>query len=128
MSVEGALVTLQELKSLGVRISMDDFGKGYSSLSYLKMFPIDILKIDQSFVRECTVDANDATLVKTIIAMAHDLKLNVIAEGVETVEQFSFLKEHECNEAQGYLFSKPVPAEQFQSKMQEIQKLWKTTG
>jgi EAL domain-containing protein (putative c-di-GMP-specific phosphodiesterase class I) len=114
MDVESAIATLMELKKIGVRISIDDFGTGYSSLNYLKRFPIDKLKIDQSFIRECTSDVNDQTIIKTIILMAHLLKLQVIAEGVETKEQADFLLKHRCIEAQGYYFSKPLPVDEFE--------------
>lgn len=120
MNVDRTISTLQKLKSLGVHISMDDFGKGYSSLSYLKLFPIDSLKIDQSFIQECPFDASDATIVKTIISMAHNLNLNVVAEGVETREQLVFLQQHLCNEAQGYLFSKPLSAGELEQLFFEL--------
>lgn len=110
---EATIATLNELKAIGVKFSIDDFGTGYSSLSYLKRFPIDFLKIDQSFVRDITSDPDDAAITKTIISMAHDLGHKVIAEGVETEEQKSYLHLHHCDEMQGYLFSKPVPAKQF---------------
>ncbi|WP_180994100.1 EAL domain-containing protein [Bacillus sp. Marseille-P3661] len=118
-----ALKIVSELKKLGVTISLDDFGTGYSSLYYLKKFPIDIVKIDQSFVRDCLEDVNDSTIVETIIAMAHQLKLEVIAEGVETKEQLIFLQQHLCNKAQGYLFSKPVPIEEIEKKFAELEQL-----
>jgi diguanylate cyclase (GGDEF)-like protein/PAS domain S-box-containing protein len=108
--VERAIGVLRNLKSLGVKLSIDDFGTGYSSLSYLKRFPIDVLKIDQSFVRDITVDAEDAAIAAAIISLAHSLKLQVIAEGVETEAQLTFLRRHGCDQMQGYYFSRPVPA------------------
>jgi diguanylate cyclase (GGDEF)-like protein/PAS domain S-box-containing protein len=114
LDVESAISTLFELKKIGVKISIDDFGTGYSSLNYLKRFPVDKLKIDQSFMSEFTHDLNDQTIIKTIILMAQLLKLQVIAEGVETIDHVSFLLRHGCTEAQGYYFSKPVPAEEFE--------------
>ncbi len=107
--VERAIAILRDLKTLGVHISIDDFGTGYSSLSYLKRFPIDVLKIDQSFVRDITDDADDAAIVTSIISLAHSLRLKVIAEGVETAEQLAYLREHDCDQIQGYYFSKPLP-------------------
>jgi diguanylate cyclase (GGDEF)-like protein/PAS domain S-box-containing protein len=104
---------LAELKAIGVRLAVDDFGTGYSSLSYLTRFPIDALKLDQSFVRNILVNRNDAIVARTIIKMGQSLKLRVIAEGVETEEQLAFLKAAGCDEAQGYYFSRPVAAEQF---------------
>jgi diguanylate cyclase (GGDEF)-like protein/PAS domain S-box-containing protein len=117
MDVESAISTLLELKEIGVLISIDDFGTGYSSLNYLKRFPIDKLKIDQSFIRECTSDINDQTIIKTVILMAHFLKLQVIAEGVETKGQANFLLQQGCLEAQGYYFSQPIPVEEFEEKL-----------
>ncbi|MHB1174680.1 MAG: putative bifunctional diguanylate cyclase/phosphodiesterase [Sulfuriferula sp.] len=107
---EEAIAVLGELKALGIELSLDDFGTGYSSLSYLKRFPIDKLKIDQSFVRDITTDADDEGLVAAIIVMAHQLNIRVVAEGVETGAQLAFLREHGCDEYQGYFFSRPKPA------------------
>ncbi|RFC41075.1 MAG: PAS domain S-box-containing protein/diguanylate cyclase (GGDEF) domain-containing protein [Candidatus Nitrotoga sp. CP45] len=114
-NAEASIALLLELKAMGLKLAVDDFGTGYSSLSYLKRFPIDKLKIDQSFVRDITVDSDDAVIVSTIINMARTLKLKVIAEGVETAEQLSFLKHQECDEIQGYYFSKPMPPEKINS-------------
>lgn len=108
---EDTIKTLQELKELGVQISIDDFGTGYSSLSYLKRFPIDTLKIDRSFVKDITSDMDVAAISTAIIAMANRLKLNVIAEGVETKDQSIFLYQHGCHQIQGYLISMPCPAD-----------------
>ncbi|WP_063868276.1 bifunctional diguanylate cyclase/phosphodiesterase [Paenibacillus sp. Soil766] len=110
-----AIETMHKLKAMGIFLSIDDFGTGYSSLNYLKLFPIDSLKIDQSFTRNMFEDAKDAALVHTIISMAHNLDLKVIAEGVETKEQLQFLLQKECNEAQGYLISRPLPAQELTS-------------
>lgn len=111
--VEKSNEILNELKKWGIHISIDDFGTGYSSLSYLKKFPLDTLKIDQSFVRDMTEDSDGAAIVSAIIAMAKSLRLNVIAEGVETAEQLNYLAAHGCHEVQGYFTGKPVPAEEF---------------
>lgn len=108
---------MEALRELGVRFSMDDFGTGYSSLSYLTRLPLDKLKIDQSFVRNIGVSASDAVIVQTIIGMAENLGMEVIAEGVETEEQRAFLEKHGCPVCQGYLFSKPVPLEEFERQL-----------
>lgn len=109
-NAEDTVFTLTELKSMGMHISIDDFGTGYSSLSYLKRFPIDVIKIDRSFVMDITTDADDAAITASIIAMTRSLKLDVIAEGVETMEQAHALRDRGCNFMQGYLFGKPVNA------------------
>ncbi len=110
---EDASSILQDLKDMGVTVAIDDFGTGYSSLGYLKTFPIDILKIDRSFVGDISSGKNDAAIVKAIIALAHSLDLRVIAEGVETVEQMDFLRGLNCDQAQGYYLCRPLPAEDF---------------
>lgn len=102
---------LRELKGAGIELSLDDFGTGYSSLSYLKRFPIDVLKIDQSFVRDITEDSDDASLVAAIIAMAHNIGVRVVAEGVETEQQLDFIRRHGCDEYQGYFHSRPMDAD-----------------
>lgn len=117
---EHVITLLTELKELGVSIAIDDFGIGYSSLMYLKRFPIDRLKIDRMFVSDSTTDSDDAALVMTIITMAHNLRLNVMAEGVETEEQLKFLRLLKCDEGQGYLFAKSVPPEVFLATAREI--------
>jgi EAL domain-containing protein (putative c-di-GMP-specific phosphodiesterase class I) len=104
---------LQTLRTEGVQIAVDDFGTGYSSLSYLQKFPVDALKIDQSFIRQISMAGHDTTLVTAVIGMAQSLKLRVIAEGVETLEELAFLQANQCDEAQGYYFSRPVPPTQF---------------
>ncbi|MGZ8474934.1 MAG: putative bifunctional diguanylate cyclase/phosphodiesterase [Candidatus Limnocylindria bacterium] len=111
--VDATAGILQSLRERGVRVAVDDFGTGYSSLSYLRKFPVDALKIDQSFIRQITAEGRDTTLVTAVINMARSLKLRVIAEGVETGEELDFIRAHECDEAQGYLFSHPVPAPEF---------------
>jgi len=106
-------IILQALRKRGIQIAVDDFGTGYSSLSYLQRFPVDAVKIDQSFVRQISTAGADTTIVKAVIGMARGLKLRVIAEGVETLEQVAFLRAYRCEEAQGYYFGRPVPAQQF---------------
>jgi EAL domain-containing protein (putative c-di-GMP-specific phosphodiesterase class I) len=110
---ESAASVLKALRARGVQIAVDDFGTGYSSLSYLRKFPIDALKIDQSFVRQITSAPDDTTIVTAVISMGRSLKLRVVAEGVETQGELSFLQAHQCEEAQGYYFSRPVLPQQF---------------
>lgn len=110
-NAESAIETLGELKKMGIKIAIDDFGTGYSSLGYLKRLPIDILKIDRSFISDVTTDSDDAALVMAIITLAHNLGLKVIAEGVETEEQLRFLRLLRCDDWQGYLSSQPMPAQ-----------------
>jgi EAL domain-containing protein (putative c-di-GMP-specific phosphodiesterase class I) len=117
--VDHAITILRELKKLGVKIAIDDFGTGYSSLSYLRRFPIDVLKIDQSFVGDITSEEDGAAIVRTIISLAHSLRLKVIAEGVETVEQLAYLRAHDCDQVQGYLFSRPVGAGEFETLIKQ---------
>jgi len=111
---------LSDLKRLGVRLTLDDFGKGYSSLSYLKRFPFDVLKIDRAFVSEVTVNAEDAALCRAIIIMANSLNLEVVGEGVETKEQLEFLSAHGADSAQGFFFSKPLPSGQFDDFIRDL--------
>jgi EAL domain-containing protein (putative c-di-GMP-specific phosphodiesterase class I) len=108
-NAEATIVVLNKLQTKGIAISVDDFGTGFSSLSYLKRLPIDSLKVDQSFVRDLATDPDDAALVMAIVSLAHTLRLRVVAEGVETAEQLRFLRLLRCDEIQGYLISKPLP-------------------
>jgi diguanylate cyclase (GGDEF)-like protein/PAS domain S-box-containing protein len=110
---ESAASVLQTLRARGVQIAVDDFGTGYSSLSYLKRFPVDVLKIDQSFVRQITTTPDETTIVTAVMSMGRSLKLRVVAEGVETQKELAFLQAHQCEEAQGYYFSRPVLPQQF---------------
>jgi diguanylate cyclase (GGDEF)-like protein len=115
---ESSAKLLSALKALGVRIAIDDFGTGYSSLTYLKRFPIDTLKIDQSFVRDLTTDSDDAIIVSAVIGIGRNLKQRVIAEGVETAEQLEFLQDQKCDGGQGFLFRRPLSAEEFASVLE----------
>ncbi|MGD0314633.1 MAG: EAL domain-containing protein, partial [Xanthobacteraceae bacterium] len=116
-NVERAMRVLKAIKSLGVMLAIDDFGTGYSSMSLLKKFPIDVLKIDRSFVREITSNSEDKAIADAIIALGRALDLTIVAEGVETPEQENFLRAHHCDQVQGYLISKPVPADEFAAFM-----------
>ena len=113
-NVEEIIAKMIALKAYGIGFSLDDFGTGYSSLSYLKRLPLDQLKIDQSFVRDVLVDPNDATIARTVIALGQSMGLEVIAEGVETEGQHAFLRAHGCDAFQGYLFSRPLPLNEFE--------------
>ncbi|MBH3410950.1 putative bifunctional diguanylate cyclase/phosphodiesterase [Pseudomonas putida] len=108
---------LDELKALGLTLAMDDFGTGYSSLSYLKKFPIDIIKIDRSFINEIPDNQDDMEITSAVVAMAHNLKLKVVAEGIETPEQLAFLRRHRCDVGQGYLFDRPIPGRELEEKL-----------
>jgi EAL domain-containing protein (putative c-di-GMP-specific phosphodiesterase class I) len=117
-NVEETTRLLNTIKGMGVALAIDDFGTGYSSLNYLKRFPIDKLKIDRSFVRDIPADADDIAITRSIIALARGLKLQVTGEGVETKEQLAFLREHDCDEIQGYYISRPVQAEELPDFLQ----------
>ncbi len=109
---ESAVEILRDIKSYGISLSVDDFGTGYSSLAYLKRFPLDALKIDRAFIKDITSNHEDAAITRAVIVLAHELGLNVIAEGVETVDQLELLVKYGCDQMQGYLFSKPVISEE----------------
>jgi len=115
--------TVTELKSLGVTIAIDDFGTGYSSLSYLKRIPLDRLKIDSSFIQHIQSKDDDEVIIRAIIAIAQNLDLEVIAEGVETQNQLDFLKNNKCNEIQGYYYSKPLSTDEMEKLMKETNKV-----
>jgi len=116
------IAALNEFKKMKIHLSLDDFGTGYSSLSYLKRFPLETLKIDRSFVRDITTDPNDAAIVNAVVALAHSLKLDVVAEGVETEGQLTFLKNHQCDSVQGYIFSHPLSEINFLKFIKEYKK------
>ena len=116
-ATEDTRLQLDQLKSLGLTLAMDDFGTGYSSLSYLKKIPIDIIKIDRSFIHEIPDNQDDMEITSAVIAMAHNLKLKVVAEGIETAEQLAFLRRHRCDVGQGYLFDRPIPGSELMEKL-----------
>lgn len=113
VDAHGAIEMMNDLKEIGVYLSIDDFGSGYSSLNYLNRFPVAILKIDKSFIHELMIDRKDAEITHAIAELAPALDLGLIAEGVENEDQLAFLQTHGCDEAQGFLFSDPVPADEF---------------
>jgi diguanylate cyclase (GGDEF)-like protein/PAS domain S-box-containing protein len=118
-NISDIIIKMDALSKIGIQFSLDDFGTGYSSLQYLKKLPLNQLKIDQSFVRDLATDADDKAIVRTIIMMAHSLDINVIAEGVETAEQRQYLLDNDCTQYQGYLFSKPVPIDEFEALLRK---------
>ncbi|MDB6013916.1 MAG: diguanylate cyclase/phosphodiesterase, partial [Gammaproteobacteria bacterium] len=118
---EQSIEILRQLSALGVRISVDDFGTGYSSLSYLRRLPLDKLKIDRAFIRDVVANRDDAAIVRAIISLAHNLRLKVIAEGVETPDQLAFLRELGCDQYQGFHYSVPVPNNVFVDMLREHQ-------
>lgn len=117
------IITLKNLKGLGILISLDDFGTGYSTLKYLKEFPVDIIKIDKLFVMDLSNSSKDREIVKTIITLAHNLNLRVIAEGIETQDHLRFLKQYHCNEGQGYFFSRPLPGNELIAKCKQVEQV-----
>jgi EAL domain-containing protein (putative c-di-GMP-specific phosphodiesterase class I) len=117
---EVTISTLQRLAELDIQIAVDDFGTGYSSMAYLKLFPVNKIKIDRAFVTEVTTDRGDAAIVNAVIGLAHGLGLTVAAEGVETSEQAAYLRAQGCDELQGYYFGRPMPAGAFEQRLAEI--------
>ncbi len=116
-ATEDTALATRPAQAPGLTLAMDDFGTGYSSLSYLKKFPIDIIKIDRSFIHEIPDNQDDMEITSAVIAMAHNLKLKVVAEGIETAEQLSFLRRHRCDVGQGYLFDRPIPGNELIEKL-----------
>ena len=119
LDIEAVTITLGRLRGLGVRIAIDDFGTGFSSLGYLKHFPLDALKIDQLFIRNLATDADDSAIADAIITLARSLKLQVVAEGVETEGQLGLMREEGCDAAQGELFSEPIPDDAFEKLLRD---------
>ena len=117
-NAESEIEILASLRKMGLKIAIDDFGTGYSSLGYLKNLPIDSVKLDQSFVKGATTDPDDAALVMAVVTLAHNLRLKVIAEGIETEDQLKFLRLLRCDRGQGYLFGKPAPADPIEATRQ----------
>mgnify|MGYP001764947963 FL=1 len=117
---ENAVGTFNQLKEMGFSLSIDDFGTGYSSLAYLKRFPIDTIKIDRAFVKDLDTESEQAAIAIAIIAMAHGLKLRVLAEGVETQPQLDILRDQGCDAIQGYYFSQPLPAERVEQLIRDL--------
>ncbi len=117
---ENAVVVFQQLKAMGFSLSIDDFGTGYSSLAYLKRFPIDTIKIDRAFVKDLASESEQAAIAIAIIAMAHGLKLRVLAEGVETQPQLDILRDQGCDAIQGYFFSHPLPADRVEQLIRDL--------
>jgi EAL domain-containing protein (putative c-di-GMP-specific phosphodiesterase class I) len=115
--VEETIASMKKLTNLGVHFSIDDFGTGYSSLNHLKRLPIEKLKVDKSFIHDIATDADDRAIITAVTVMAHSMKLKVVAEGVETPGQLTFLRTLECDEMQGFLYSRPVPAEELEMMM-----------
>ena len=120
---DNVIAIMNELVAMGMSLALDDFGTGYSSLAYLKKFPISTLKIDRSFVVGLPYEENDCAIARAIVTMAQQLRQEIVAEGVETVEQMSFLRELGCDQLQGYLFSQPVPAVEFAAMLREGKRL-----
>jgi EAL domain-containing protein (putative c-di-GMP-specific phosphodiesterase class I) len=119
-NISDTVEKMNELRDMGISFAIDDFGTGYSSLSYLKRLPVDLLKIDQSFISDCTHDSNDAEIVRAIIAMARSLNMELIAEGVETAEQLAFLQQQDCHTYQGYYFSRAVAEPAFCQLLEQM--------
>ena len=116
-NVDEVVALVQDLKQLGIALSIDDFGTGYSSLAYLKQFPVDYLKIDKSFTRDMLDEPKVAAIVRSVIALGQSLGFKIIAEGVETADQLAYLRQHQCDEMQGYYFSRPLTPEAFADKL-----------